>query len=234
MSDADSVRRVQRACHCRESSKSLPLSGEFKQLGYAGARFFQFWVKVRKHGISTRHLKSDTCNHARPASGEGEGEGGGQVARWTRGRAGGSKWSPLSQSLYFDHPAPAFAPPPFPPPLLSRIILHTHTLAHTHTHTHTIHSVIFTPFFSPQDCLWLPLSLSLTHKHTHTRAEKIFHTFLFTHTHTAVSVASSEYANNSMTRNSPYFNPSPFPLVPLQPTTALSLQAGNAQQFFQQ
>ena len=64
--------------HCQESSKSF------------GTRLLAFPV-LSQCGISTRHLKSDTCNHAPPASRKGKGR---VVVRWRDGvgREGGGGW----------------------------------------------------------------------------------------------------------------------------------------------
>ena len=119
--------------------------------------------------------------------------------------------------VYFDHPTPAFAPPPFPPPLPSRSL-------YTHTFTHPTHRVEFS---HPSSHL-KSVCLCLTHTHTHTHTHTLSLSLSLTHTHThrgvfapshpntraQLSVASSEQAKNSMTRNSPYFNPSPFPRYP--------------------
>ena len=120
--------------------------------------------------------------------------------------------------VYFDHPTPAFAPPPFPPPLPSQSLY-----THTHTFTQPTHRVEFShpsshlKSLSVSVSLSVSLSLSLTHTHTHTLSLSLSHTHreVFTPSHpntrAQLSVASSEQAKNSMTRNSPYFNPSPFP-----------------------
>ena len=199
VSDADTVGRVQR----------VPLSGEFKELRYAGARFFQFWVKVWNDGIFTRHSKSDTRNHAPPASRKGKGR---VVVKWRDGVGGGRGLEMIAtEPVTVLWPSSfSICTPPIPPPLLSHIILHTHrhtlahtcthtlahtcthTLAHTHTHTHThtyihthtIHSVIFTPFFSPQESVCHCLSLSLSHTHTHTHREDFSHISSLSPTHT--------------------------------------------------
>ena len=231
--------------HCRESSKGLPLSGEFTELRYADARFFVFWSKFESavSPLGTRNLT--------PAA----------VRRLDEGRWGWWLGGGMVEGLEMIVTEPALTielqhlhPPPSPPPLLSHINLHrhvhtgshththTHTHIHTHTHTHRVNthththththihthtqSGIFTPIFSLQESVCLSLS--------HTHREDFSRLFLTnTHACTAVSVASSEHARNSMTGISPYFNPSPFPLTPLQPTTAQSLQeAGNRHQFF--
>ena len=248
----------------KSQSPTPPLLGEFKELATVGrvqrasvreCSLFRFLVKVRRRGISTLLLKSDTRNHAPPRGRKVK-----VVVKWRDG--GGarndSNWTgQCTLTIELQH----LHPPPFPPPLLYRITLHRHThtparpppppththnssictpslspsLPHhftqththtvnTHTHTltlslkHTTHSGIFTPSHCKSLSVCLSVCLSLSHTHTH--REKIFLIFHLTHTRarTAVSVASSEHAKNSMTRNSPTSTPSPFPLVPLQPT----------------
>ena len=180
----------------RGRSPMPPISGEFKELATVGrvqrasvhrCSLFPFLVKVRKHGISTWHLKSDTPNHAPPRRlKEREGR---VVVKWRDG--GGARsdhhWAShctLTIELQHLHPLPF-------PLLFSPASLYTHrdtrahVRAHTHAHTHTIHSGIFTPFFSPQEsvslsvCLSVCLSLSLSLSHTHTHTQR-FHTFLLT------------------------------------------------------
>ena len=221
----------------KSQSPTPPLSGEFKGLAIVGrvhrapvrrCSLFRFLVKVRKRGISTRHSKSDTRKRTPPRRRKVRG-----VVRWQDG--GGARndrnWAgQCTLTIELQH----LQPPPFPTPLVSCINLHrhVHTRSHTHTHTHTQWIQTHTHTHTYTHTQWnfhtylliarICLSLSLSLFHTHT--EKIFHAFLLTNTHacTAVSVASSEHAKNSMTRISPYFNPSPFPLVPLQPTTAVT------------
>ena len=227
--------------HCRESSKGLPPSGEFTELRYAGARFFGFWSKFESavSPLGTRNLT--------PATVRGLDEG-----RWGWWLGGGmveglemivtepvSVLWPSNSSICTP---PSLSPSPSLPHQFTQTRTHslTHTRTHTHTHTHTEWIQTHTHTQTQTHTEWnfhtylliarICLSVSLFHTHT----QKIFHAFLLTNTHacTAVSVASSEHAKNSMTRISPYFNPSPFPLAPLQPTTAQSLVAGNRHQFF--
>ena len=181
----------------KSQSPTPPLSGEFKGLATVGrvhrapvrgCSLFRFLVKVRKRGISTRHSKSDTRYRAPPRRRKVR-----VVVRWRDdgGARNDRNWAgQCTLTIEVQH----LHPPPFPPPLLSRINLHrhvhtrshTHTLTHTHrvnthTHTHThTHSGIFTPICSLQESVCLSLSLSLFHTHTQRRFFRPF----FSPTHT--------------------------------------------------
>ena len=99
-----------------------------------------------------------------------------------------------------------------PPPLLSRITLHTQTCthtfvrarAHTHTHTHThthIYRVEFSHLSSHLKSLSLALSLSLSLSHTHTHTHTIFHTFsnLLSYIYILILVYSSVLKSHPLT-----------------------------------
>ena len=121
----------------------------------------------------------------------------------------------LSLPVYVAHRTPAFAPLPFPLPAsslytLSRSLSHTHTL----TFKHTTHIGFFTTFFSHEDSLSLSRTHTLTHTHTHTHTHTdCSHLSSQPDTHPRWCIASTENAKNSLTRNSPHFSLSPFPLV---------------------
>ena len=209
----------------KKKSRFLTLQSRESSKSCGKQSWFLFLVKVRKDGISTRHSKSDTHSHAA-----------GYVKENRPLQCGPRWWSSGGMTerlemiatepvVYFDHPTPAFAPPPFPPPLPSRS-LYTHTHTHSHTFTHPTHRVEFSHPSSHLKSLSVSVSLSLTHTHTHTHTLSLSLSHSLSHTHRGVftpshpntraqlPVMSSEQAKNSMTRNSPYFNPSPFPRVP--------------------
>ena len=86
VSDADTVRRVQRACHCRESSKRSTV-GRVQRASVRGCSLFT----VLSQSSKARYLHSALeIRHPQPCTAcLEEGEGGGQVGRWSR--EGGSK-----------------------------------------------------------------------------------------------------------------------------------------------
>ena len=121
-----------------------------------------------------------------------------------------------SLPIVLQHLHTPFVPFPHPFPL-SSLYTHAHTFTHVHTNLHwnTPHTGFFTTFFSLQDSLCLSLS------HTHTMIFTPF--FSPQHTRTAVSIVSAEDSRNSMTSPLPCFNPSPFPILPTHPSPHLSV-----------
>ena len=224
-------------------SPTLPLSGSSKSFGkqswFVGARLSKFESTVSLLG--TRNLTPAAMllvmwrktapppppPPARAASRSGS-EGGGQVVGWRRG----SKWSQLSQSEYFDHWTPAFAP-------LSLSLPDHFIDTHTYIQTHHTQSRIFTPFFSPQESVSVSLSVCLSLSLSHTHTEDFSHLLTQTRAHSCLlrhqsmlKIAWPE-THLSFPSRAPLLHPLPPPPLPPPPpphssallsTTAQSLQ----------